>query len=357
MAKPDLLTQAVILVGGQGTRLKPLSDYLPKAMMPVLNRPFLEHAIVYLKKLGAIEVTLALSHLPESIRDYFGDGSSLGLRLNYTVEDNPLGTAGAVKNAEAHLNHTFAVLNGDIFTDLDTTDMLAFHRRQKAQATIALTWVDNPSAFGIVETETSGRVKRFMEKPSPDRITTNWINAGIYILEPEVLHHIPVNTHYMFERGLFPRLLELGEPIYGYPFRGYWIDMGTPEKYWRLNCDLLLKKTSSPISYEFGPDRICIQEEVTISPSAKITGPALIDARCWIGGKARIQGPVILGPGCCVGEEANIEEAILWSEASVGAGVSLKQCILSSSSSIENKRRLTGLVVTPDQEESLEKPL
>jgi mannose-1-phosphate guanylyltransferase len=357
MAKPDLLTQAVILVGGQGTRLKPLSDYLPKAMMPVLNRPFLEHAIVYLKKLGATEVTLALSHLPESIRDYLGDGSKLGIRINYTVEDNPLGTAGAVKNAEAHLNHTFAVLNGDIFTDLDITDMLAFHRRCKAQVTIALTWVDNPSAFGIVETETNGRVSRFIEKPSPDRITTNWINAGIYLLEPEVLQQIPANTHYMFERGLFPRLLELGAPIYGYPFRGYWIDMGTPEKYWRLNFDLLLGKTSSPISYEFASDRICIQGDVTISPSAKITGPALIGTGCRIGEKARIQGPAILGQNCCVGEEVTIEEAILWPEASVGAGTGLKQCILSSSSSIEGKRRLTGLVVTPDQEKSLQQPL
>jgi mannose-1-phosphate guanylyltransferase len=357
MATPDMLTQAVILVGGQGTRLKPLSDYLPKAMMPVLNRPFLEHAIVYLKKLGAIEVTLALSYLPESIRDYLGDGSNLGIRLNYTVEDNPLGTAGAVKHAEAYLNHTFAVLNGDIFTDLDITDMLTFHRQRKAQATIALTWVDNPSAFGIVETETNGRVSRFIEKPSPDRITTNWINAGIYILEPEILQHIPINTHYMFERGLFPRLLELGEPIYGYPFRGYWIDMGTPEKYWRLNCDLLLEKTTSPISYGFRPDRICIEEAARISPSAEITGPALIGARCRIGEKARIQGPVILGQDCRVAEEATIEEAILWPEASIGAGASLQQCILSSSTSIEQKRQLTGLVVTPDQEKSLRQPL
>jgi mannose-1-phosphate guanylyltransferase len=161
----------------------------------------------------------------------------------------------------------------------------------------------------------------------------------------------------MFERGLFPRLLELGAPIYGYPFRGYWIDMGTPEKYWRLNCDLLLEKTSSPISYEFGPDGICIQGDVTISPSAKITGPALIGAGCRIDEKARIQGPVIFGQNCCVGEEVTIEEAILWPEASVGAGASLKQCILSSRSSIEAKRRLTGLVVTPDQEKSLEQPL
>lgn len=238
--------KAVILVGGEGTRLRPLTYGMPKAMVPVLNRPFLEHTIAYLKNYKVKNIILALSYLPEVVQNYFGDGSNSGVQLNYAVEDNPLGTAGAVKNAERYLSSTFVVLNGDVFIGLDIADMLAFHRSKGAKATIALTWVDNPCAFGVVETDSNGRVRRFIEKPSPARVTTNWINAGIYLLEPEVLEHVPTNAHYTFERGLFPLLLELGEPVYGYPFSGYWLDMGTPGKYLRLNCDLLLSKAKAP---------------------------------------------------------------------------------------------------------------
>jgi mannose-1-phosphate guanylyltransferase len=156
-------------------------------MVPVLNRPFLEHTIAYLRNFGVGEIILALSYLPEVIPEYFGDGSDLGIRLTYAVESSPLGTAGAVKNAEQYLNSTFVVLNGDIFTGLDMADMLGFHQGKGAKATIALTWVDNPTAFGVVETDSDRRVRRFIEKPSADRVTTNWINAGIYILEPEVV--------------------------------------------------------------------------------------------------------------------------------------------------------------------------
>jgi len=357
MSVSNILTQTVILVGGQGTRLKPLSDYLPKPMMPVLNQPFLAHTIAYLKKFGIGEITLALSYLPKVVQGYLGDGSKLGVKLNYTMEDSPLGTAGAVKNAEQHLNTTFAVLNGDIFTDLDITDMLTFHQHKKAEATIALAWVDNPSAFGVVETETDGRVRRFMEKPDPERITTNWINAGIYILEPEVLKYIPAQTHYMFERGLFPQLIELDEPVYGYPFRGYWIDMGTPEKYWCLNCDLLQGKVSSPIINGLHPEGVCCEEDVAISPAAKITGPVVIGKRCQIDQKAHIKGPAIIGADCYVGEEASIEETILWPGTSIGAGASLRQCIVSSSTRIEERKQVTRRVVTPHHEELLNKPL
>ncbi|GAH66135.1 unnamed protein product, partial [marine sediment metagenome] len=264
-------------------RLRPLTYDMPKPMVPVLNRPFLEHTIAYLKKFSVENIILALSYLPGSIRDYFGDGGNLGVQLTYSVESSPLGTAGAVKNAEQYLENTLVVLNGDIFTDLDIADMLALHRHKGAKVTIALTWVDNPCAFGVVETDSDGRVQRFIEKPSPDRVTTNWINAGIYILEPEVLEHVPTGSHYMFEKGLFPLLLELGDPVYSYPFTGYWLDMGTPEQYFRLNCDLLLSKAKSALVSGLSSNEVCCDKEAIIHPSAKIVGPVIIASRCRIG--------------------------------------------------------------------------
>ncbi len=334
MQKAKAPLKAIILVGGEGTRLRPLTFDIPKAMVPVLNRPFLEHTIAYLKKFGVKDVILALSYLPGSIQAYFEDGSNLGVQLTYSVESSPLGTAGAVKNVEQYLDSTFAVLNGDVFTDLDIADMLAFHRHKGAKATIALTRVDNPCAFGVVETNSDGRVRRFIEKPSPDRVTTNWINAGIYILEPEVLEHVPASSHYMFEKGLFPLLLELGDPVYGYPFSGYWLDMGTLEKYLHLNCDLLLSKAKSALIGGLSSNEVCCDKETIIHPSAKITGPVIIASRCRIGQRVNIKGPVIIGMDCCIGEDANLERAVLWRGVNIDAGSVLKQCIVDSNTNI-----------------------
>lgn len=324
-----MLSQAVILVGGQGTRLQPLTNLLPKPMIPVLNRPFVEHTIAYLKSHQVREVILTVSHLPEVVQGYLGDGRNLGMRLIYGMENVPLGTAGAVKNVEPYLEGTFAVFNGDIFTTLDLTDMLAFHRKKRAKVTIALTWVDNPCAFGVVETDNNGRVRRFVEKPGPDQVTTHWINAGIYILEPEVLKHMPGNSHYMFERGLFPLLLELGEPVYGYPFRGYWLDMGTPEKYLCLNCDLLSAKVVSHLLDEVGRGGVSSGRDVFVHPSAELKGSVVIGSRCHIDQRAQIRGPVVIGDDCHIGEGARLERVILWKGVSVAAGVNLKHCVVS----------------------------
>jgi len=316
--------------------------------VPVVNRPFLEHTIAYLKNYGVKNIILALSYLPEVFQSYFGDGSNSGVQLNYAIEDNPLGTAGAVKNTERYLGSTFVVLNGDVFTGLDIADMLAFHRSKGAKVTIALTWVDNPCAFGVVETDSDGRVKRFIEKPSPSRVTTNWINAGIYLLEPEVLEHVPPNTHYMFEKGLFPLLLKLGEPVYGYPFSGYWLDMGTLGKYLSLNCDLLLLKAKSALIGGLSRDGICCDKNVIIHPSAKIVGPAVIGSKCRIDQKTYIKGPVVIGPDCYIGDSTSIEVAVLWRGVNIGAGVSLKQCILGTNTKIKDNDQIINGAVTSD---------
>ena len=195
--------KAVILVGGQGTRLYPLTCNIPKAMVPVLNIPFLEHVIHHLSKHQVKDIILAQGHLSQSIESYLGDGSQLGVRLSYLVEDTPLGTAGAIKNAERYLDETFLVLNGDIFTDLNITALIDSHLKRKAKVTIALTPVDDPTIYGVVETNTSGRISRFLEKPTWNEVTTNMINAGTYALEPDVLTRIPPQTNVSIERETF----------------------------------------------------------------------------------------------------------------------------------------------------------
>ena len=321
-------------------------------MVPVLNHPFLEHTFAQLKQHRIGHIILAMSYLPQSIPNHFGDGDKLGVKLTYAVEDSPLGTAGAVKNAEKHLDSTFVVLNGDIFTDLNIADMLAFHKSTGAKVTISLIRVDNPTAFGVVETASDGRVKRFVEKPSPDQVTTNWINAGIYLIEPEVLKHVPANQHYMFEKGLFPLLLKLNEPIYGYPFDSYWLDMGNADKYRKLNFDLLSSEAKSAVVKEMAKDEIRCEPDAIIHPSVKITGPAVIGSRCRVDEKARIKGPVVIGPDSHIGKNAFIEECIIWQGAHIGSGAAIKQCIVSNDTRLEDNIQITGKVVTPSHQSS-----
>jgi mannose-1-phosphate guanylyltransferase len=348
--------KAVILVGGPGTRLQPLTDETPKSVLPVLNRPFMEYTLAYLKQFDIEDIILTLSYLPEVIRDHFGDGSQYGVHLTYCLEKEPLGTAGAVKNAEAYLDSTFVTLNGDVFTDMDLDDMFALHRNREAVATISLSQVDDPSAFGVVETDGDQRVKRFIEKPPAAEATTNWINAGTYILEPEVLEYIPVNSHYMFERGLFPGLLNMGEPVYGYPFRGYWLDMGTPEKYATLNRDLLSSKTNSPLINSPDADRIYCEPDVIINPTARMIAPVMIGRACRLGQGVYIKGPVVIGADCILEEGARVENAVLWDNVHVGAGARLSQCIVSRSTSIEPNKQVINCVVTPSQTVPLSEP-
>ena len=332
--------KAVILVGGEATRLLPLTCNTPKAMVPVINTPFLEHVIHYLSEHQIRDIILAQRHLSQPIKSYFGNGNRFGVKLIYTVEDTPLGTAGAVKNAEKYLDDTFLVLNGDIFTDLDITAMIGFHLERKAKATIALTPVDDPTSYGLIETDARNRVTRFLEKPKWSEVTTNMINAGTYILEPEVLSPIPHQANFSFERELFPSLIEQGEPIYAYPSSAYWIDIGTPEKYIRLHRDLF--SGSNPRhSYPRG-EEVLVGEQSYIHPTAQIRGPAVIGSNCTIGQKVKLTGAVVIGFGCTVLEDTVIEESIIWRNTQLGQRVSLKNsivadnCRLNDNSTIED---------------------
>jgi mannose-1-phosphate guanylyltransferase len=299
-------------------------------MVPVLNRPHLEHMIYYLKGHQIDDITLALCHLSESIESYFGDGGKFGVKLTYVLEESPLGSAGAVKNAAGHLDDgPFFTFNGDIFTDINLTEMLAFHQQSEAKVSIALTSVENPTIYGVVETDTQGRVKRFIEKPPWEEVTTNSINAGIYILTPEILREVPPNTPFTFERHLFPQLLDKGVPIYGYQSCAYWIDIGTPEKYLQLHHDLLSGKSiSCP-----GKDKEFVAQ-CFIQPTAQIEGGVVIGDRTTVGPGVQIKGPAALGSGCNIGEGAQISGAILWHNVQVGLQATLKNCIVGNDSFI-----------------------
>ena len=325
--------QVLILVGGEATRLRPLTCNMPKAMVPVLNVPFLEHVIGYLGKHGIKDIVLAQGHLYKPMDDYFQDGRRFDIKLTYALEAKPMNTAGAVKNAEQFLKDRFFVLNGDIFTDLDLTDMLRFHQEKKAKITIALTPVEDPTAYGLIETDSEGRVTRFLEKPSRDQITTNMINAGTYILEPEVLRDIPPNLNYSFERQLFPGLLERGEPVYAYSSSSYWIDIGTPEKYYQLHQDLLNGQSRG---YEITRSQeIQIGKGCRIDPTCQLQGPLLIGENSSIGPGVKLIGPVALGSGCTVHEDAVVQESIAWNNVAFGSRATVKNSLIANDCSLD----------------------
>ncbi|MBE0415903.1 MAG: NDP-sugar synthase [Dehalococcoidia bacterium] len=348
--------KAVILVGGEGTRLRPLTFNTPKSMVPILNRPFLEHMIEYLKGHAINDIILALCYRPDHIQRYFGDGSKFGVKLTYVVEDPPLGTAGAVKNLEEHLDETFFVFNGDIFTDLDLTAMMKFHRGEGSKVSIALTPVEDPTTYGVVETNAEGKVKRFIEKPSPDAATTNMINAGAYIVEPDVLSHIPKGLNFTFERGLFPLLLERGVPVYGYQSDAYWIDIGTPESYLKLHHDLLMGRVAKGFPGERAGEGIWVEEGCDIHPQAELKGPIIIGRNCVIGSRAQVKGPSVIGQGCRIGKGCLIDEAIVWQNTCLGQGVSLRRCVVAENVFIGDRSRVMegcvlgdNVVVGPDE--------
>jgi mannose-1-phosphate guanylyltransferase len=303
--------QALILAGGKGTRLRPLTVYTPKPIVPICNRSFLLYQIDTLRRAGVTDITLSLSYQPEKIEQQLGDGSNFGVKLKYTVEPQPMGTAGAYKFAEDLIREPTVVFNGDILTDLDLKTVIRQHKERNAVATIVLTPVDDPSMYGVVETENDGRVRHFLEKPKPDVTTCRNINAGTYILEPKVLDLIPRGENYSFEYGLFPMLLEKGEPFFAHiPQRTYWMDIGTPARYLQAHQDLLGNRVL----------RIHIKDrrgKFDAATHATIDDLSMIADECTIKPGAEIINSV-LGRGCYIEERARIVNSVVWSHTRIG---------------------------------------
>ncbi len=331
--------QALILAGGEGTRLRPLTVYTPKPVVPIVNRPFLFYQIDLLKRAEINDISLALGYQPNKIQDIFGDGQEHGVNIRYVVENTALGTAGAYKNAEGQLRQTTVVFNGDIITDVDLKAVVSYHREKNATVTIVLTPVENPSIYGLVETGADGRVLRFIEKPTQKDITCNTINAGIYVLEPHILNYIPVDDKFSFEYQLFPALLSANEPVYGFTWSGYWIDIGTPQRYLKANDDLLNDRINS-FKVERKPYN---PHNGDIDPS-QIDKLSVIDPSCTIKPGGKIINSV-LGPNCFIEERARIENSVLLAGARVGKGSEVRGSVLGKSSLIGRYAKVENSVL------------
>src|SRR5436190_15486109 len=304
--------KGLILAGGKGTRLRPLTINTPKPIVPVANTPFLLYQVDLMRSGGIDEIILSLSYQPRKIEDLLKDGSDYDVHIRYAVEGTPLGTAGAFKNAEEQIDSTTVVFNGDVLTGLDLAAVMARHKQAGAVATIVLTPVDNPSAYGLVETDAEGWVQRFIEKPGQSEITCNTINAGVYVLEPSVLGLIPKGEPYSFERGLFPTLLENKEKVLSFVLDRYWIDIGTPRNYLEVHHDILTGRFASPRVARSKVDRSTLPANVSIDPVS------IIDSDVTIRSGVHIENSVI-GRNCKIDEGAQIVDSVIWSGNTIDA--------------------------------------
>jgi NDP-sugar pyrophosphorylase family protein len=321
--------KAVILAGGEGTRLRPLTLAVPKPVVPVLDRPFLRYQLDLLSRVGVQDVIFSVAYRPERVQAVFGDGGSLGKRISYAVEDTPLGTGGAVKNAEPLLDSTTIVFNGDVLTDVDLPRVVAEHRASGAAATLVLTPVSNPSAYGLVELDASGRVRRFVEKPEASQITTDTINAGIYVLETATLALMPAGVKHSIERAFFPALLARGDLVRAHVHRGYWIDIGTPEKYLQVHRDILAGR------FRVTPEAQAtaggwVHEGAQLAQGARLQGPFYVGPGCRVAAGARLGPDAVLVADVVLDAESRVSDAVLWSGSRVGAGARVTGALLGS---------------------------
>ena len=318
--------QALILAGGKGTRLRPLTVYTPKPIVPFLNRPFLLYQIDILRRAGIENITLSLSYQPDKIEQVLGNSADFGVNLRFITEPNPMGTGGAYKFAADDIRETTVVFNGDILTDLDIAEVVEFHKAKQAAATLVLAPVENPSAYGLVETAADGKVLQFREKPKPEELaalTVNTINAGIYILEPEVLDLIPAGENHSFEYNVFPDLLSQQKAFYAYVLReNYWRDIGNPESYLAGHMDFLSGKIKG-----FEIEKSLKAE---ISHTAIVDKNSFVEEECVIKPNARIINSVI-GRGVLVEEKAVIENSVIWSHTRVSNGAEIHNSVVGRS--------------------------
>ena len=324
--------KAILLAGGKGTRLRPLTVHTPKPIVPIFNRPFLYYQLDLLRQVPEIdEAILSLNYQPRRIEEIFGDGQGLGIRLRYVVEPMPLGTGGAIRYAGDQLTESVVVFNGDVLTQVDLGAVLRLHRERKAKATIVLTPVENPRAYGLVETDAASNIQRFLEKPGEDEITCNTINAGIYVLEPETFDRIPKDTAWSIERSFFPSLIERGETFVAYVYDGYWIDIGTPAKYLQVHKDIMDGRYSAPPfvgAAERRPSERSSPTARASRPASRSQGPCFVDEGAVVKAGARILPYSVIGRQTHVEEAAVIEDSIIWPNGWIGREAHVSGSIL-----------------------------
>jgi mannose-1-phosphate guanylyltransferase len=319
--------QALILVGGEGTRLRPLTSTVPKPIVPLVGRPFIAFMLEWLRGHGIDDAILSCGFMADGVRAVLGDGSALGMRLRYVEEPKPLGTGGALKFAEDLLDERFFMLNGDVLCDLDLTAQLRQHEQTGARATLALIPVEDPSAYGLVRRNDDLSVREFVEKPSPEQIDTNLINAGAYIIEREILADLaPAGTNISIERDVFPTLVDRG--LFGYRADGYWLDIGTPERYLQATYDILEGNVSTEIGDRIAAAHGVLRDDPGEPADGIVSGPALIGDGCILAADAVIGPRTVLGRGVTVGAGAQIESSVVLDGATIGAATRISGSII-----------------------------
>jgi len=351
--------KAVVMAGGEGTRLRPLTCNIPKPMMPVFDKPVMEYSLELLKKYGIKDIAVTLQYLPEAVEGYFRDGRDRGLNIRYFVEDTPLGTAGSVKNAEEFLDETFIVISGDALTDFPLDEAFEFHRSRGALATLVLTRVESPLEYGLVLTDREGRIRRFLEKPSWGEVFSDTVNTGIYILEPEALQYIKPGTRFDFSRDLFPFFLAQGKALYGCILQGYWCDIGNCRQYRQVHIDILDGKVKVDIPGE-REGNIIIGTGSHIAPGVSLEGPLYLGANSYVAAGARILAYTVLGQGTLVELNASIKRSVIGQDSLIGPGVEIRGAILGTGVRAKNRSSIfEGAVIgdrTVIEEDAVIKP-
>jgi mannose-1-phosphate guanylyltransferase/phosphomannomutase len=319
--------KAVIMSGGFGTRLRPLTCNIPKPMVPMMNKPMMQHIVDLLKKLGITDIVSTLFYQPDIIREYFGDGSKFGIHMQYRKAEADYGTAGSVRNAADFLDERFIIISGDVLTDFDLSKALEFHEKKKAKATLVLTRSVNPLAFGVVITDSSGKITRFLEKPSWGEVFSDTINTGIYIIEPEILRLIPYQKDFDFSKNLFPTMLEQDMGLYGYIAEGYWRDVGNLNEYQEAHLDALDNKVRLQMEGEKIGDAYIGEHSVIETDPSLLQGMVLIGKNCRIGKNVKIIKSAI-GNDVVIGDGAVIRNSVIWSDTTVGKGAELSSCVI-----------------------------
>ncbi|MGH7667035.1 MAG: sugar phosphate nucleotidyltransferase [Candidatus Dormibacteria bacterium] len=327
--------KAVVMAGGEGSRLRPLTSRRPKPLVPVVGRPCMEHVLRLLRRHGITEVIITLQYLGASIRNYFGDGTELGMQLDYVVEDRPLGTAGSVRNAAGLLDETFIVISGDALTDIDLTQAVSFHRDHASQATVVLARVANPLEYGVVITAGDGRVERFLEKPSWGEVFSDQANTGIYVVEPEVLGYCPDGEASDWSQDVFPEMLRRRDSLWATVGRGYWCDIGSVQSYLQANWDALEGRVACEIAGQRTGPAQWTNEGASVADTARIEGPAFVGRDAVIGHEAFLNGPVVVDRYAVVDAGAKVSNSVLWPQAYVGERSRLRQTVVCGSATLK----------------------
>jgi mannose-1-phosphate guanylyltransferase/phosphomannomutase len=329
--------KAVVMAGGEGSRLRPLTVSRPKPMVPIVGRPVMEHILHLLKTHGINDVVVTVQYMASAIEDYFGDGSQFGMRIAYSREEVPLGTAGSVKNAEHLLTEPFLVISGDALTDYDLGAIIKYHRERKSLATLTLAHVANPLEYGVITTDDGGHIQKFLEKPSWGEVFSDTINTGIYVLDPKIFSYFEKDKVFDFSQDLFPKMLQQGDPIFGYIADGYWCDIGNLATYMQANADLLHGRVNLPLPGNDMGGRVWVEEGVEIDPDAQIFGPVYLGHDCKIKAGVIIHGPSCIGPYTIVDSHGQIDRSVVWNNSYIGERAELRGALVGSSCTVKSK--------------------